>query len=163
MRFAQADNSREDLLIELRQTQMPVGYIFETDNPANPATYFGFGTWVLHGVGRATVCVDAADPDIDAAGKTLGAKEINLTQGQLPVHGHVVNDPGHTHVENSNNTSTGGLRGWGAPDTSTNNSTATGYSTASATTGITVSNTGNGDPVSVVQPSIATYRWKRTA
>ena len=56
-------------------------------------------------------------------------------------HTHTVSvtDPGHTHVENNNSASTGGLTGWGAPDTSTNTSQATGYSTASATTGITAS------------------------
>ena len=54
-------------------------------------------------------------------------------------HSVAVTDPGHDHVENSNNATTGPLRGWPTPDTSTNTSMATGYSTASATTGISAS------------------------
>ena len=54
-------------------------------------------------------------------------------------HTVTVTDPGHTHVENNNSATTGGLTGWGAQDTSTNTASATGYSTASATTGITAS------------------------
>ena len=50
-----------------------------------------------------------------------------------------VNDPQHSHLENSNNATTGPSRGWGAADTSTNTSTATGYSTAPAATNITAS------------------------
>lgn len=54
-------------------------------------------------------------------------------------HTHVIDvtDPGHTHVENQNSATTGGLTGWGARDTSTNTSSATSFSTASSTTGIT--------------------------
>ena len=59
-------------------------------------------------------------------------------------HTHPVTDPGHVHVENSNNVATGALRGWAAPDTSTNTPTATGYSTASAVTGVTTTNPAGG-------------------
>lgn len=53
-------------------------------------------------------------------------------------HTHPITDPGHEHVEQQNSATTGGLTGWGARDTSTNTAAATGYSTQSATTGITV-------------------------
>lgn len=53
-------------------------------------------------------------------------------------HGVTVSDPGHAHVEQHNNATTGSLRGWGAADTSTGTPTATGYSTSPAQTGVGV-------------------------
>jgi hypothetical protein len=79
----------------------------------------------------------AANADV---GTTGGADTIT---GVIN-HTHPVTDPGHVHVENSNNVTTGGLRGWAAADTSTNTSTATGYSTASATTGVTTTDPAGG-------------------
>ena len=59
-------------------------------------------------------------------------------------HTHPVTDPGHAHVEQQNSATTGGLTGWGARDTSTNTAAATGYSTQSATTGVTTANPAGG-------------------
>lgn len=164
MRFPSADLGFQNTL----ETLYPVGSVYVSVSPTNPAITFNFGTWVAFGAGRALVGVDTGDTDFDAAEKTAGAKTVTLTAAQsgLPAHGHAVTDPGHTHVENSNNTTTGSLRGWGAPDTSTNQSTATGYSTASSQTGLTVDNASAANAAeahSVVQPSIAVYLWKRTA
>ena len=53
-------------------------------------------------------------------------------------HTHPITDPGHDHVENQNSATTGGLAGWGARDTSTNTPIASGYSTQSAQTGVSV-------------------------
>lgn len=73
-------------------------------------------------------------------------------------HTVTVTDPGHTHVENSNNATTGGLRGWPAADTSTSTATATGYSTASATTGITASAENPAGGVASITPA-GTIAW----
>jgi microcystin-dependent protein len=72
-------------------------------------------------------------------GATGGAATHQHTYTDVPNHTHPVNvnDPGHTHVEQNNSATTGGLAGWAALDTSTNTPVATGYSTLSATTGIT--------------------------
>jgi hypothetical protein len=81
----------------------------------------------------------------DVAGATGGSStHTHAAHTGVINHTHPVTDPGHVHVENSNNATTGGLRGWGAPDTSTNTSQATGYSTASATTGVTTENPAGG-------------------
>ena len=164
MRFPQADLSRLNSLDEFWR----VGSIYVSVDPTNPAITFGFGTWVAFGAGRAIVGVDVGDSDFDAAEKTAGAKTVTLTGAQSGVsaHSHGVTDSGHTHVENSNNTTTGSLRGWGAPDTSTNQATATGYSTANSVTGLTVNNATAADAAqahSNVQPSICVFLWKRTA
>jgi microcystin-dependent protein len=51
-------------------------------------------------------------------------------------HTVAVTDPGHVHVQGVNSASTGGLSGYTA-DTSTNTRVNSGYSTSSATTGVT--------------------------
>lgn len=150
------------LLSLFRESIHDVGDLVLTLVDVNPSARFG-GTWVKVSQGRALVGVDPADADFDAAEKESGAKTVTLTANEMPAHTHGVTDPGHAHVENSNNTTTGPLRGWGAPDTSTNNQTATGYSTALATTGISVDNAGGGQPHSNVQPSFAVFVWRRTA
>jgi hypothetical protein len=144
--------------------EYPVGWLLFSEANVNPATFLGYGTWVSYGAGRVLVGLDASDTDFDTAGGTGGAK----TSSAVVNHTHAVSvtDPGHAHVENSNNATTGGLRGWGAADTSTNTSTATGYSTASATTGITATTenpAGGAASFSLMNPYIVVYMWKRTA
>lgn len=138
----------------------PVGALYISSDPTNPQELFG-GVWQRVAQGRAIVGIDEGDSDFDTAGKESGSKDVTLSAAQMPVHGHAVNDPQHSHVENSNQTSTGALRGWGAPDASTNQSTATGFSTAPALTGITIANSGGGEAHPNVQPSKAFYIWQR--
>ena len=142
----------------------PVGSVFIAVVATNPATLLGLGTWVAFGAGRVMVGLDSGDTDFDTAEETGGAKTVTLTAARsgLPAHTHT--QDAHSHVENSNSATTGGLRGWGAADTSTNTSTATGYSTAA-----TVAVNQNAGPTDAsqahtnVQPYIVCYFWKRTA
>jgi len=129
MRFPQADLS----LVSLSDRFWPVGSVFVSAVDTDPAILMGFGVWQAFGSGRVLVGQDVGQSEFDTLGETGGAKEVTLTAAQsgLPQHTHV--QDAHAHVENSNNATTGGLRGWGAPDTSTNTPTATGYSTADAT------------------------------
>lgn len=174
MRFPTADLSTLDLLDRF----YPVGSLYVSISPTNPAVLFGFGTWVAFGAGRVMVGVDPGDADFDAAEKTTGAKTVTLTEAQIPAHthvqdahGHGVTDPGHAHTQRFNSATTGPLSGpTTAPDTSSNNTTNYAITTASQTTGISVNdatavnqNTGGGQAHSNVQPSIAVYMWKRTA
>lgn len=158
MRFPEAE------LFPASQEAFKVGDIYETTVAGNPAERLGYGVWALFGAGKMLVGVDAGDADFDAAEKTGGAKESTAVIN----HTHPVNitDPQHSHVEVSNNTTTGSLRGWGAPDTSTNQATATGYSTSPASTGITATTSnpaGGVASVSLMNPYITVFRWKRTA
>lgn len=83
-----------------------------------------------------------------------GAASVQLTVAQLPPHSHGVNDPGHTHS---------------APAAPTNNAfsgsgrnSVTSGSTGSATTGITIQETGDGEPVPILPPYIAVNWMVRT-
>lgn len=137
---------------------LPVGCVYLSVSPTNPAATFGFGTWAAIGAGRAIVGVDPADADFDAAEKTSGSKTHTLAANEMPSHTHLQN--AHAHVENVASVATGGLVG-STPDTSTNTAVASGYSTASATA--VNQNTGGGAAHNNVQPSFAIYIWKRTA
>lgn len=97
---------------------------------------------------KSGTCPTGFEEDADLNGKTIigttaAAGDVGTTGGSDTItdvidHTHTVDitDPGHVHVENTNSSASGGLRG-STPDTSTNNSTASGYSTEPATTGIT--------------------------
>lgn len=138
----------------------PVGAVYISSVSTSPATLFG-GTWTaLENV--FLVAAKAADPDF-APGSTGGARTVTLTAAQsgLPQHTHI--QDAHAHVENLNSATTGSLRG-ATPDTSTNTSTASGYSTAT-----TVATNQNAGPTNAAQahtnlpPFKAFYMWERTA
>jgi hypothetical protein len=59
----------------------PVGSLYVSISPTNPALLFGFGTWAAFGEGRCLVGVDPGDTDFDAAEKTAGSKTVALTGG----------------------------------------------------------------------------------
>lgn len=75
-----------------------------------------------------------------AVAGTVG--DTTLNSSQIPSHTHTVTDPGHTHNGNGGNFllfQSGGTLATGGPQAYNSSST-----TASATTGITISNTGGG-------------------
>lgn len=141
----------------------PVGSVFIAVVSTNPGTLLGYGTWAAFAAGRVLVGLDSGQTEFDTVRETGGAKVHTLVESELPSHTHTITDPGHTHVENQNSATTGGLTGWGARDTSTNTSSATGYSTASATTDITINAAGGGAAHNNLQPYITVYMWERTA
>ena len=156
----------------------PVGSVYIAVDSTSPATRFGGGTWSAFGAGRVLVGLDIADPDFDVAEETGGVKTVTLTGAQSGVAAHTHTQDAHTHVqdahahvENQNSATTGGLAGWGARDTSTNTSIASGYSTATtvAVNQTTVAVNQNATPANAaqahtnVQPYIVVYMWKRTA
>lgn len=145
------------------QAIYPVGSIYiNASVSTNPATLFGFGTWVAFGGGRVPVGISSADSLFDTLEETGGAKNA-----VVPLHDHfatsTVTDPGHYH----NISMYGGAQG------NTSNVNLPGYNapvyvqTQNATTGITVATTvtayGVNPDIANLQPYIVVAMWKRTA
>lgn len=62
----------EELALVLSQVY-PVGSIYtNASNATNPATLFGFGTWIAFGTGRVLIGKDSANPLFDTAEETGG-------------------------------------------------------------------------------------------
>ncbi len=54
---------------------LPVGTIYHSYVSTNPATLFGFGTWVSVAVGKVLVGIDPAQAEFDVLGETGGEKD----------------------------------------------------------------------------------------
>lgn len=85
-----------------------IGHIYMSADPTNPATLFGFGTWVAFGAGRVLVGFDAGQSEFDAVEKTGGTKTHALTVAEMPAHGHVQDSHNHTqnahtHIQDAHN------------------------------------------------------------
>ena len=147
----------------------PVGSIYiNAGVSTNPATLFGFGTWVAFGAGRVMVGLNGSDALFDTLEETGGSKDAIVVS-----HTHTatstVSDAGHSHFVGSSDSgtnpgTTAGLREFvnnfgegNGPNTSTD----------TKTTGITVSttnaSTGSSGTNANLQPYIIVAMWKRTA
>jgi len=164
------------------QALHPIGSIYiNATNSANPATYFGFGTWVAFGAGRVPVGFDSGDANFNAAEKAGGSKDATL-----PSHSHSIT------VANRSLTGTFGVR---ASSSATTNALGrqnrsgivsideqAGTSVARAASALDIntpadiytinashdhtasaSTTGSSATNANLQPYITVYMWKRTA
>jgi hypothetical protein len=170
--------------LDVIDTIYPIGSIYISVVSTNPADLFKRGTWVAFGAGRTLVSLDSTDTDFDTAEELRGAKTATPsahagaavashsahthTYTQVPNHVHVQNIPSDsdgTYTTGGRDTASGGV----AEDEifSTNNPTggvATGTTAnESATLTHTVTQPSAHAAMSVVQPSIVVYMWKRTA
>jgi len=129
----------------------PVGTIYSSVVGTNPATLFGFGTWVAFGAGRVVVGFDAGDSLFNASEKIGGSKDAIVV-----AHTHSITDPGHSHqyVERSA-TGVGQAVGDGSGQIN--------KQTSSKTTDIIINSTGSSGTNANIQPYITVYMWKRTA
>lgn len=100
----------------------PVGTIYTSVVATNPASTFGFGTWVEFGAGKVLVGQDAGDTSFDTLEETGGSKDaivvshthsatLTGTSGSAGSHSHTwsgsatfdgshthsLTDPGHRH------------------------------------------------------------------
>lgn len=118
----------------------PVGTIYESTKPDNPATFMG-GTWSRFGNGRVLVGVDENDADFNTVNKTGGEKAHTLTIPEMPSHTHDIS------VEQK-------VRAGG-----------TGYTLldVGTATNLTSSSTGGNQAHNNLQPYVTIYRWQRTA
>jgi microcystin-dependent protein len=112
-----------------QQTSAPTGWTKETSSTYNDAA-LRFTT--------GTVGTGGADAFNTLFGTSKTTASHTLTEAEIPSHTHTLTDPGHFHGFTMTDTSggaTGAMRGLN--NIGTNN-------TASATTGITIGNTGGG-------------------
>lgn len=154
----------------------PVGAIFASVVPTNPATLLGGGTWTRWAKGRVPVGVDEADTTFDTVEEVGGEKQHTLTLSESPTHSHAgttgSNNVGHIHglnIQWANTTSTSGT-GYRVTDVAnasggggTNATASTGGQSANHVHGFTTNSQGGGLPHNILQPYITCYMWKRTA
>jgi len=117
----------------------PIGCIYTTIVATNPATVFGFGTWVAFGDGRVLVGNGTSDAAY-AAGATGGESTHTLITAEMPAHTHPIKF------------GTGAAYADGGPR----------YTSGTSET-VTSESTGGGGAHNNLQPYIVVYFWKRTA
>ena len=140
----------------------PVGSIYTSTTGTNPATLFGFGTWVAFGAGRVLVGVGTSDVTY-AAGATGGASTTTLTTAQIPAHNHGVTDPGHNHPGPSGDEYLLNAGGSNVGYAAGSGGLAASSQTANAYTGVSTDDTGGGTAFNQMNPYIVVYFWNRTA
>lgn len=148
----------------------PVGSVVEFVVATNPATIFGYGTWVAFGAGRVTVCIDGTQTEFDTVEETGGAKTHTLSSAEMPVHTHIQNS--HNHTQNSHDHSLSNIgdtvsvaiidQDISVVDNSGTKTTSSETATNNAETA-TNQNAGGGGAHNNLQPYVVVYRWKRTA
>jgi hypothetical protein len=135
-------------------TSYPIGSIYTSTVSTNPATLFGFGTWVAFGAGRVLI----GDGGGFTAGATGGSADAVVVS-----HTHtatsVVTDPQHKHNQTYN--ASGATQGAGfefLPSTA-NQSSPTSWPTETqlASTGITVATTNANSGTSGTNANLPPY------
>jgi microcystin-dependent protein len=151
------------------QTAYPVGSIYMSTVSTDPATLFGFGTWVAFGAGRVLISQNGTY----TAGSTGGSATTTLIEANLPSHSHSasssssVSDPGHRHqIGGRDSTANEGsdpnsefVRDYPSVQNPYSSTVTTGISVSTSTS---IGNTGSGTAFSNLPPYIAVYMWNRT-
>jgi hypothetical protein len=145
-------------------TIYPIGTIYTSTVSTNPATLFGFGTWVAFGAGRVLL----GDGGGYSAGATGGSADA-ITVSHTHTASTSITDPGHTHTTTWNNINDfiQGSNSPGAEQSPDDIQGTFNIATNSSTTGITAStsitSTGSSGTGANLQPYIVVYMWNRTA
>jgi hypothetical protein len=150
----------------------PVGSIYIAVVSTNPATLFGFGTWVAFGAGKALVGLDSGNSLMDTVEETFGqANAITVAHTHTAsISGTVeatgLDDDGRAFAVGftspTGSFSASGSRSINAPDGYGALKTVSN-TTLSLSATPTTSSTGSSGTNANYQPSIAVYMWKRTA
>jgi hypothetical protein len=137
------------------QALYPVGSIYSSTVSTNPATLFGFGTWVAFGEGRVMIGVGGGF----SAGATGGSADAvvvshthTFTGDALPAHSHEYTRYSSLQVQSGSATPC-----WAGTSTQSTSSVSGGTPTGTnSTTGVSGTNAN-------LQPYIVVYMWNRTA
>ena len=148
----------------------PVGAIYISVSATNPSTLFG-GTWEALAAGRVLIGAGSEY----TAGSTGGSASHSITISEMPSHNHggstgsVGAGGSHTHSDN-NFTSRGGVNL--KPGESSFPHEESDYGSGRLNTGSangmpahshTIQSQGSGTAMSLMQPYLVVYMWKRTA
>ena len=131
-----------DTALATKKALHPVNSIYLSMDSTNPNTLFGFGTWQLIGQGRTLVGVDTNDNDFKTVNKTGGSKTQTLNIAQLPQNVYIDAD-----------TKDGTANKWVKEEQGSNWCNRVNWAT---------NNTAQ-ESVSIVQPYVTVYIWKRKA
>jgi hypothetical protein len=135
----------------------PIGSIYiNASSSSNPATLLGFGTWEAFGAGRVLIGFNSSDALFDTLEETGGSKDAVVVS-----HTHTLTDPGHAHslIGTALNISPSGNYAASSVNEIPYNTT----NTNTASTGITIANTGVSGTNANLPPYITVRMWKRTA
>lgn len=175
-RVAELQQESEDLKEQVERERVSVGEIIEiTGDNRNPSVIKGYGAWESFGAGQVLVGVgshtdDRGETKIWADGQGEGEYKHVQTQAEMAQHGHTVSGSTstyvHAHKMPIHDSGTEDL-----PYSLVNSDGAdekteginTSADTHSHTVSGTAANTGSSSPMNITQPSLAVYRWKRTA
>ena len=136
---------------EITNIIYPVGSIYITTNNQNPSEYLG-GEWESFGEGKTLVGIDSSDSDFSTVEKTGGNKEIKLDNKNMPQRVTI-------SVKLTNNYSILSGMKWTSANANKDDyflSTLRDFRAIGEDYEYEV-------PISIMQPYIVTYMWKRIA
>jgi hypothetical protein len=146
-------------------TAWPVGAVFISVVSANPATLLGVGTWQSIGAGKVLIGLDSGDANFDTVEETGGSKtstpdvHVGTAIGDHAVHNHAYGTiavADHTSVSSKQGSSSGTV-------VTTKTHTVSGsVANNSAAQAHSITQPSQHAAMSVVQPYLVVYMWKRT-
>ena len=152
------------------QALYPVGSIYTNAGvTTNPATLFGFGTWVAFGAGRVMVGINGADSLFDSLEETGGSKDATLVNHSHGFSGGTsgVGDHNHTvQIQFKANGFGGGpvaMLDGNQPISGYETKTSSGAGAHSHSFSGTTAASGSSGTNANLQPYITVAMWKRTA
>lgn len=164
-----SEGKNSNTVFQALMAMMPVGYIYHTTDPEDPATKFGFGTWIQHsgyflrGADGKTNVVTANQASNDG-----GSDIVSLAITNLASHNHTQNS--HNHTQNAHRHALPWRPGWGSvrgsKDWADNcyheaSSYANGTTATNVATTATNQNNGSGTAFSVLNSYKNVYIWER--
>lgn len=166
------------------QALYPVGTVYtNANNSTNPASLFGFGTWVAIGAGRVllgagggyTAGDTGGSADAVAVAHTHTFSATSGTESAAHNHAISISDPGHSHTytyrSDTRVQSGSATPCWYGTSTDNTSTSTTGITASSGTESATHTHSVSGTTASSgssgtganLQPYLVVYMWQRTA
>ncbi len=170
--IAYSQERLDNLETQIEKERVSVGEIIGiSGDSTNPSILKGYGTWESFGAGQVLVGV-GSHTDERSESKTWadGQEEGEYRHVQTPEeiathsHGNTVTADTHTHDITTNaDSNTVGVYVTASRGTATVQKASGKVSSYTHEHTVTISDSGDSSPMNNIQPSLAVYRWKRTA